>query len=56
VRALKSDFGPIARIVGSGDPGPGHNTAGPGTIHGHANSIDCSRLINSAGATEYCNR
>ena len=56
VRALKSDFGPIARIVGSGDPGPGHNTSGPGTIHGHANSIDCSRLINILGPTEYCNR
>lgn len=54
VRALKSDFGPIAQIVGS--PGANHSTAGPGTIHGHANSIDCARLINVLGPTEYCNR
>ena len=57
VAALKSDFGPIAVLVGPGALGAaGHGTEGPGAIHGHANSIDCSRLINSAGPTEYCNQ
>ncbi len=56
VRALKRDFGPIAQVVGSGNPGADHPAPGPGTIHGHANSIDCARLINLFGPTEYCNR
>ncbi|MDQ3587025.1 MAG: hypothetical protein M3375_01545 [Actinomycetota bacterium] len=43
VRGLKSDFGPIRVLVGS--PLPSHGTGGPGNIHGHANSIDCARLI-----------
>lgn len=57
VGALKSDFGPIRVLVGPGELGAaGHDTTGPGQIHGHANSIDCSALINSAGPTQYCGR
>ncbi|MGI8750226.1 MAG: hypothetical protein ACR2J6_06725, partial [Thermoleophilaceae bacterium] len=57
VRTLKDDFGPISVFVGSGQLGaPGNSTAGPGTIHGHANSINCSQLINLAGPTDYCNQ
>jgi hypothetical protein len=54
---LKSDFGPILTLVGRvpGDPGL-HSTDGPGTIHGHANSIDCSPLINVLGPTDFCNQ
>jgi hypothetical protein len=54
---LKSDFGPILTLVGRvpGDPGL-HRTDGPGTIHGHANSIDCSRLLNLLGPTDFCNQ
>ena len=55
VGALKSDFGPISVFVGLGDP-RSHSTAGPGNIHGHANSIDCSPLISSVGPTGYCRR
>ena len=57
VRDLKSDFGPIFTIVGRGLAGPGtlHSVEGPGTIHGHANSIDCAPLINAGGPTEHCN-
>jgi methyl-accepting chemotaxis protein len=55
VGSLKSDFGPISVLVGTGALGAaGNSTEGPGTIHGHANSIDCSALINFAGPTEYC--
>ena len=54
---LKSDFTPIRALVGPGLLGPaGHRTDGLGAIHGHANSIDCSALINLAGPTQYCNR
>ncbi len=53
VAALKSDFGPIAVLVGLGST-DAHNTEGPGNIHGHANSIDCSPLITSVGPTGYC--
>ena len=57
VGSLKADFGPILVRVGPGLLGaPGHDTTGPAAIHGHANSIDCSTLINSSGPTEYCNR
>lgn len=54
---IKSDFGPILTLVGRepGDPGL-HSTDGPGTIHGHANSIDCSNLINLLGPTQFCER
>ena len=52
---LKSDFGPILTLVGRepGDPEL-HRTDGPGTIHGHANSIDCSALLNLTAPTQYC--
>jgi len=54
---VKGDFGPILTLVGRepGDPGL-HSTDGPGTIHGHANSIDCSTLLNIAGPTQFCER
>lgn len=55
VASLKTDFEPILGLVGRAATDPEkHNTTGPGTIHGHANSIDCSALINSAGPTQYC--
>jgi hypothetical protein len=52
---VKGDFGPILTLVGRepGDPGL-HSTDGRGTIHGHANSIDCSALLNLLGPTQYC--
>lgn len=54
---LKSDFGPIREFVGPGELGAaGHSTDGRGAIHGHANSIDCSALINFFGDTQYCGR
>ncbi len=45
-KLLKSDFDRILAGVGTGN--------GTGTIHGHANSIDCSRLINLLGPTPSC--
>ncbi len=55
VGLLKSDFGPVRELVGPGDRGPaGHSTDGRGAIHGHANSIDCSALLNLLGPTQYC--
>ena len=52
---LKGDFTPIRALVGPGLLGPaGHSTDGLGAIHGHANSIDCSALLNLAGPTQYC--
>ena len=54
VRSLKTDFVPISTFVGGGPFT--HGTEGPGTIHGHANSIDCSNLIQSGGPTQYCGR
>ena len=58
VRALKSDFVPIAELVGSPLMGAGaHSSIGPGSIHAHANGIDCSKLINLFGNTQsYCNQ
>ncbi len=56
VKSLKLDFAPISTFVGSGALGA-HSTEGPGTIHGHANSIDCAPLINEvAGPTAYCGK
>lgn len=48
--ALKSDFDHILAGVGT--------TLGTGTVLGHANSIDCSLIINTAGAlpTGGCNK
>ncbi len=54
VRSLKTDFAPISTFVGGGPFT--HGTEGPGTIHGHANSIDCSNLIQSAGPTQFCGK
>ena len=54
-RGIKGDFEGILTQVGLGSP-TGHTAAGKGTIHGHANSIDCAPLINLLGATQYCNR
>ncbi len=54
VRSLKSDFAPISVLVGPGLLGAaGHGTEGPAAIHGHANSIDCARLLTP---TQYCNK
>ena len=51
---LKGDFTPIRALVGPGLLGPaGHRTDGLGAIHGHANSIDCSALLNLTGPTPY---
>jgi methyl-accepting chemotaxis protein len=55
VRGIRNDLVPVFVFVGLGNPA-GHDTQGPGTIHGHANSIDCSSLINSLGPTEFCNQ
>ncbi|MDQ3631146.1 MAG: hypothetical protein M3417_07760 [Actinomycetota bacterium] len=46
-RSLGGDLSNVLRLVG-GD--------GPNTINGHANSIDCSRLLNLLGPTQSCNR
>ena len=56
--ALKSDFVPIRQLVGVALLGApeDHRTDGLGSIHGHANAIDCARLINVLGPTEYCGR
>ena len=56
VAALKSDFVPIRTIVGSGNPALDHDVSGPGNIHGHANAIDCSQILNFIGPTPYCNQ
>lgn len=48
VRALKGDFDIILAGVGTALNTP--------TILGHANSIDCSRLLNSAGPTTGCGK
>lgn len=54
---LKGDFTPIRALVGPGLLGPaGHSTDGIGAIHGHANSIDCSALLNLVGPTPHCNQ
>ena len=46
VALIKSDFDTILATVGT--------DVGGGTILGHANSIDCSRLINLTGKTAQC--
>jgi hypothetical protein len=57
VGGLKSDFAPIRVFVGPPLLGAaGHRTDGPGAIHGHANSIDCSDLIMLFGPTDFCGR
>jgi prefoldin subunit 5 len=47
-RQLKSDFDNVLAAVGTAIGGP--------TIIGHANSIDCSRLINLVGPTTGCGK
>ena len=56
VRGIDDDFDGILANVGFGlgAGGPDHGTAGKAAIHGHANSIDCSPLVNIAGRTSYC--
>lgn len=58
VRGIDDDFDGILANVGFGlaGGGPDHGTPGDAEIHGHANSIDCSPLVNIAGPTSYCNR
>lgn len=53
---IKSDFEGILDDVGFGitPTGPDHGSGGDVGIHGHANSIDCSSLINIFGPTQYC--
>lgn len=53
VAGIERDLSQVDVLVGAGDPG-GHSTDGPGTIHGHANSIDCAPLLNLLGPTQYC--
>ena len=55
VGLIQGDLAAVRTLVGRvpGDPAL-HNTDGPGTIHGHANSIDCSPLLNILGRTDYC--
>ena len=47
---IKSDFDQILANVGFGfiNGAPDHGTPSHAAIHGHANSIDCSRLLNDA--------
>lgn len=52
---IKRDLASVHEWVGPGTT-EGHSTAGKGTIHGHANSIDCAPLINSQGPTTYCGK
>ena len=57
VGLIQGDLAAVRTLVGRvpGDPQL-HNRDGTGTIHGHANAINCSRLINVLGPTDYCNR
>ncbi len=54
-RGIKGDFEGILTNVGLGSPA-GHTSGGKATIHGHANSIDCSPILNLVGRTQYCDR
>ena len=58
VRGIDDDLERVLANVGFGlgPGGPDHGTPGNAGIHGHTNSIDCSPLVNSAGATSYCGR
>lgn len=47
---IAGDLSSVFGIVGDTSNGDGR------TIHGHANSIDCSTLLNLLGRTMYCNR
>ncbi len=57
VGLIQGDLASVSTLVGRvpGDPAL-HSTDGPGTIHGHANSIDCAPLINVLGPTQYCGK
>jgi len=46
-RRIGGDLSTVLGLVGG---------TGPNTINGHANSIDCSRLLNLLGRTDACNR
>ncbi len=46
-RPIGGDLSRVLGLVGG---------TGPNTINGHANSIDCSRLLNLLGRTDACNR
>lgn len=54
VAGLHADLLPVSVLVGPA--GPDHSSAGVGTIHAHANAIDCSGLINLLGPTAYCGK
>jgi hypothetical protein len=55
VRGIRIDLANVLAQVGLGTAS-GHGPSGNATIHGHANSIDCSRVINLFGPTAYCGR
>jgi len=56
-RGIKGDFEGILTNVGTGSAA-GHGSNANATIHGHANSIDCAPVLNTAvlGRTQYCGR
>ncbi|HUR17888.1 MAG TPA: hypothetical protein VMZ51_02990, partial [Acidimicrobiales bacterium] len=48
-RGIENDLAAVLAQVGGSGVG-GHRQSGGGlTIHGHANSIDCSSAVNGAG-------
>jgi methyl-accepting chemotaxis protein len=59
VRAIKSDTGSLLED-GLAHIGPEHGPDTDATLHGHANSIDCSPLVRTLGqargAPSYCGR
>ncbi|MGI8946126.1 MAG: hypothetical protein ACR2GL_07815 [Thermoleophilaceae bacterium] len=56
VTAVNGDTEGILADVGFGTTADGSPDHGRGNIHGHANSIDCSPLLNIIGMTPYCNQ
>jgi methyl-accepting chemotaxis protein len=55
VAGIRTDLANVLTQVGRTGAG-GHGSGGNATIHGHANSIDCSRVINLLGPTAFCGR
>jgi methyl-accepting chemotaxis protein len=58
VRGIETDLAAVLAQVGLGltPSGPDNGTPSNAKIEGHANSIDCARLINLLGATQYCGK